>query len=207
MSAQAYVIEAVRRGIATGELLPGERLIEGRLGDSLGVSRGMVRAALMKLVHEGLLEQIPNAGVRVRVIGRDEAAQTAEVCLALQSLCAAKAARTIKGRDLTRLRRIGTALTRAARARDVAAFAEAAAEFDELLVRVSGHRVATDVVGRLRVRLGRTWQQALSCSGGLEAAARRYEAVIDAIACGDAEHAQAAMNAHAEAFLTGLGAS
>ncbi|KAA9157780.1 GntR family transcriptional regulator [Amycolatopsis acidicola] len=203
MSVQAYVAEAVRRGIASGELLPGQRLVESQLGDELGASRGMVRAALMRLVHEGLLEQIPNAGVRVRVIEPDEAAQIAEVCLTLQILCAGKAARLIGEADLAQLRNLGDRLRRAAEVVDLPGFEQTASDVDDLVVRVSAQRVATDVVGRLRVRIACLRRRVLLREGGLAAAALRYEALLDAITCGDAERAEAAMAAMAAAYPAG----
>ena len=48
------VTEALRRRILEFELLPGERLSERGLEDTLGASRTPIRAALMRLENEGL---------------------------------------------------------------------------------------------------------------------------------------------------------
>jgi len=50
------VAEALRSLIITGQLAPGERLVEGVLAEQFGVSRGPVREALTELVSEGLIE-------------------------------------------------------------------------------------------------------------------------------------------------------
>jgi GntR family transcriptional regulator of vanillate catabolism len=56
----------LRELILNGELPPGERLVEVALVDLLGVSRTPIRAALVKLSEEGLLEQLPGGGYLVR---------------------------------------------------------------------------------------------------------------------------------------------
>lgn len=49
------VYEAVRRAIMDGSLRPGERIVEERVGQALGVSRTPVREALMRLERENLI--------------------------------------------------------------------------------------------------------------------------------------------------------
>ena len=56
----------LRELILNGELGPGERLIEVALVERLGVSRTPIRAALVKLCEQGLLEQLPSGGYLVR---------------------------------------------------------------------------------------------------------------------------------------------
>ncbi|WP_424923580.1 GntR family transcriptional regulator [Amycolatopsis acidicola] len=174
-------------------MLPGQRLVEADLGEKLGASRGMVRGALMKLVHEGLLEQIPHSGVRVRAITEEEATQTAEACLALQAMCVAKAARMAGEADVERFHRIGVALRQAVTSRNLTEFERAVGEFDDLVLRVSAQNVAGEIVGRLRVRIAHTERKALLRGSALEATALRYEEMIEAIAGGDAERASAAL--------------
>ncbi|MFC7430567.1 MULTISPECIES: GntR family transcriptional regulator [unclassified Agrococcus] len=56
---------ALRRRIVDGELLPGARLVEGRLADELGVSRNTLREAFRALAGEGLVAHAANRGARV----------------------------------------------------------------------------------------------------------------------------------------------
>ena len=53
------VCDAIRDRIASGVHRPGERLVEDRLADELGVSRNPVREALRALEVEGYVELIP----------------------------------------------------------------------------------------------------------------------------------------------------
>ena len=53
------VFNTLRTSILTGELKPGERLMEIHLADKLGVSRTPIREAIRKLELEGLVLMIP----------------------------------------------------------------------------------------------------------------------------------------------------
>jgi GntR family transcriptional regulator, gluconate operon transcriptional repressor len=54
--------DAIRRLIATGQLAGGERLIEARIAEQLGISRGSVRDALWLLRGQGLIRDEPRRG-------------------------------------------------------------------------------------------------------------------------------------------------
>lgn len=53
------VFQALRQAIITGELSPGERLMEIKIANKLGVSRTPVREAIRMLELEGLVVMIP----------------------------------------------------------------------------------------------------------------------------------------------------
>jgi GntR family transcriptional regulator of vanillate catabolism len=62
----------LRELLLNGSFAPGERLTELSLVPQLGVSRTPVRHALSRLAHEGLLEELPRGGFRVRSFTVDE---------------------------------------------------------------------------------------------------------------------------------------
>ena len=65
----ALVIE---EAIVSGELAPGTVLRQEQLSEQFNVSRTPVREALRRLAALGLVSFVPNRGVRVRTIARDE---------------------------------------------------------------------------------------------------------------------------------------
>lgn len=62
----------LRELLLRGTFPAGERLTELSLVPQLGVSRTPVRHALTRLAHEGLLEELPRGGFRVRAFTVDE---------------------------------------------------------------------------------------------------------------------------------------
>ena len=53
------VFDTLRQAIISGDLAPGERLMEVQLAEELGVSRTPVREAIRQLEQEGLVELVP----------------------------------------------------------------------------------------------------------------------------------------------------
>ena len=62
------VFKTLRGAILRGELKPGERLMEIRLANELGVSRTPIREAIRMLELEGLVLMVPRRGAQVAKI-------------------------------------------------------------------------------------------------------------------------------------------
>lgn len=76
MSSSAERVAGILRDrITLGELLPGTRLTEGALSESLDVSRNTLREAFRLLTHERLLVHELNRGVFVRMLTQDDVAE------------------------------------------------------------------------------------------------------------------------------------
>jgi DNA-binding GntR family transcriptional regulator len=79
----ALVLE---EAIVSGELAPGTVLRQEQLSEQYGVSRTPVREALRRLAALGLVSFVPNRGVRVRTLSRDELREAFLVRAELESL-------------------------------------------------------------------------------------------------------------------------
>jgi len=82
----------LREMILAGELPGGERIAELAIVERLGVSRTPIRAALMRLEQEGLLEALPNGGYAVRTFSQREVADAIELRGTVEGLAARLAA-------------------------------------------------------------------------------------------------------------------
>ena len=82
------VFHTLRRAILTGQLKPGERLMEVHLANKLGVSRTPIREAIRKLELEGLVTMIPRRGAEVAQITEKSLKDVLEVRRALDVLSA-----------------------------------------------------------------------------------------------------------------------
>ena len=85
------VFNTLRQAILTGELKPGERLMEIHLANRLGVSRTPIREAIRKLELEGLVTMIPRRGAEVAQITEKSMKDVLEVRRTLDALSAEKA--------------------------------------------------------------------------------------------------------------------
>ena len=66
------VFKTLREAIITGDLKPGERLMEIKLANELGVSRTPVREAIRKLELEGLVIMTARKGAEVAPINEKD---------------------------------------------------------------------------------------------------------------------------------------
>jgi DNA-binding GntR family transcriptional regulator len=82
----------IRRLILDGTLRQGERLIEDRLAEQLGVSRNPVREALRMLEGEGFVDTAARRGCFVATLSAEQATDLFEVRLAMEPLGARLAA-------------------------------------------------------------------------------------------------------------------
>src|SRR6202162_6692822 len=97
------VVMELRQAILSGRLKPGERLVEGRLADELGVPRMPVREAIRALASEGLIEVTARRGAAVATMTEQEARETIEVRALLEGQNARLAARRPDGEIIKRI--------------------------------------------------------------------------------------------------------
>jgi len=96
----ALVIE---EAIVSGELAPGTVLRQEQLSEQFRVSRTPVREALRRLAALGLVSFVPNRGVRVRTISREELHEAFLVRAELEALATEVAATKITREELAEL--------------------------------------------------------------------------------------------------------
>ncbi|WP_341914730.1 GntR family transcriptional regulator [Polaromonas sp. YR568] len=82
----------LREMILAGELPSGARIAELAIVEKLGVSRTPIRAALMRLEQEGLLEGLVNGGYAVRTFSERDVSEAIELRGTLEGLSARLAA-------------------------------------------------------------------------------------------------------------------
>lgn len=153
----------LREAILGGRLVPGERISEPGLAESLGISRTPVREALQRLSQEGLVELVPAKGARVRVLSREEVREVYEVRALLEAEAARLAAQHATPDELSRLAGLLEALDRIPRDQYPEQM-QVDFEFHTRLVEAAHHRTLARIYGDLRSSLAlvRAFQQTLS---------------------------------------------
>lgn len=82
------VYQQIRQAIASGTLMPGQRVIETKLAATLNVSRTPVREAIQRLEAEGVLSHSPRQGLIVRQLDYQEIVELYAMRLVLESTAA-----------------------------------------------------------------------------------------------------------------------
>ena len=148
----------------------------------LGVTRASLRAALFDLTADGLVERIPNRGARVRAITIDEAIAITECRIALEGLCAAKAANRVTEPEAARLRQLGQELERSVADGELLKYSALNHELHRLVRDISGQAVAAALLERLNGQLVRHQFQLSLRPGRPQASLPEHLAIIAAIA-------------------------
>jgi DNA-binding GntR family transcriptional regulator len=188
--------EALHDAIVQGELSPGERLIEEELADRLGLSRGAVRGAILRLGHEGLVVRERNRGARVRRFTLDEAVEVLEARAALESLAAGYAALRRTKAEARELRSIVDDMKRLHKAGELLAMSERNAVLHRRILEISGHHVASDICARLHSQVVRFQFRTVLAPGRPQRSLAEHGRIVSAIAAGDRAAAEAAMREH-----------
>jgi len=196
--------ERLRQAILGGDMAPGQRLVEEELAGLLAVTRASLRAALFDLTAEGLVERIPNRGARVRAVTLDEAIAITECRMALEGLCAAKAAELVTEPAATRLRQLGEEMERSVADGEPLKYSALNHELHRLIREISAQTVAADMLERLNGQLVRHQFQLSLRPGRPQASLPDHLAMISAITRRQPTEAEEATRRHLRSVITAL---
>jgi DNA-binding GntR family transcriptional regulator len=187
---------ALHAAIVAGELSPGERLIEEELADRLGLSRGAVRGAILRLGHEGLVVRERNRGARVRRFTPDEAIEILEARAALESLAAGYAALRRTEPEARELEQLIADMERLHAEGELLAMSERNAVLHRRILEISRHDVARDICSRLHSQVVRFQFRTVLAPGRPAKSIVEHGRIVAAIVAGDRDGAEDAMHAH-----------
>ena len=189
--------DAIRRLIATGQLVGGDHLIESRIAEQLGISRGSVRDALWLLRGEGLVRDEPRRGTFVAQLTANDVRDIYDLRIAVEIA----AVRLIKQRpEMESFRQLQQAIDdmRAGEG-DAARAAEADLGFHSAVCAASKNsrlhdvfmRQATELLTLLRLDEEKLGHQP-------DSIAKEHRHLFDALRWGDLGTAEAAFREHLE---------
>jgi len=160
-----HAVSRLRKMIMTGEVRPGEKLVEADLCRRLAVSRASVREALRILGKERLIELIPNRGPFVAKLGWKEIEDIHDVWAMLTSEAVYRFVEHARPEHLAFITQCLSRLESALRQDDaLAQLAATNALFGAILDRC-GNQVLVDIVYSLVSRLNFLRAQALRYEG------------------------------------------
>lgn len=199
-----HAFGVLRQAILSGDLAPGQRLVEEELAGTLGVTRQSLRAALLDLTADGLVERIPNRGARVRVVTTEEAVAITECRMALEALCAAKAAERVTDDEAAQLRELAEELKRSVAEGNPLKYSELNRELHRRVCVISGQAVAVGLLERLHAQLVRHQFQLALRPGRPEVSLPEHVAIAHAVADRRPLHADRAVRAHLASVIEAL---
>ncbi|MFE7568591.1 GntR family transcriptional regulator [Streptomyces sp. NPDC057539] len=191
-----YVLEAIKHGILTGGLSPGQPLVETELAARFGVSKTPVREALKTLAGTGLVVMSQFKGVTVRTVDAAMAHEVYDVRLLLEP----EALR----RSLTRrasLEPAREALVKADEAADRAERSLANREFHRALYLPCGNPLLARMLDEVRDQAALVSTVAWAAVPSWEQEAGEHREILRLALAGDAEGAARALHDHIASFV------
>ncbi len=135
------IAETIRGLIISGELKPGNRIVESRMARQIGVGQPTVREALVALEHQGLVVRKANQGCMVTALTRAEISQILRVREELERLAMDLAIEVAPDTEIRKLIGLAEKMKEAAQARDIRRYHDFDAQFHQMLWRLSGNSV------------------------------------------------------------------
>lgn len=190
------VFNTLRQAILTGELKPGERLMEIHLANRLGVSRTPIREAIRKLELEGLVTMIPRRGAEVAQITEKSMNDVLEVRRAMDALCAELACERITEEELQALKAACDAFEQTVKTRDVKVIAQADVALHDIIVKATGNQRLIQLVHNLSEQMYRYRFEYIKDYSQHEKLVEEHRIIYNSIVNKDVETASEAAKTH-----------
>jgi DNA-binding GntR family transcriptional regulator len=194
---------ALRDAIIGHRLGPGMKLPEDEVATIYGVSRTVVRSALLALAHDRLVRLEPNRGAFVAKPGPREAREVFEVRELIEPQVAALAAGAAQPHHTTQLAAHLEREHAAVRVGDDSEAIRLSAAFHVVIAEIAGNCILTDyvrdLVSRSSLIIALYWRRRdTTCDS------HAHRALANAIGNGDADAASELMRRHLVDLLSGL---
>jgi DNA-binding GntR family transcriptional regulator len=190
------VFNTLRKSILTGQLKPGERLMEVHLASRLGVSRTPIREAIRKLELEGLVTMIPRRGAEVAQITEKSLKDVLEVRRALDALSVELACDRITPEELQKLKTACEEFEKAVREKEVSEIAKADVALHDIIVQAAGNQRLQQLVNNLAEQMYRYRFVYIKEESQREKLVDEHKEIYESILNRDKQRAAAAAKLH-----------
>ena len=149
------VFNTLREAILTGDIEPGERLMEIRLAEKLGVSRTPIREAIRMLQLEGLVNMTPRKGTVVAEISKEDLKNVLEVRKVLEQLAVEKACENVSDEAVSELRENLKEFNAAIKKKNPSDIAKIDVAFHDIIYRITGNDRLIQILYNIREQMYR----------------------------------------------------
>ena len=190
------VFQTLRTAILTGELQPGERLMELQLADKLGVSRTPIREAIHMLEKEGLAIIVPRKGAHVAKMTEKDLIDVLQIRKTLEDLALRTACELITKEELQELKEAMEHFEACTKQDDVVKTAEADVAFHDVIYKAADNPKLLTILNNLREQMYRYRAEYLKDSSAFPQLIKEHRQMYDAIVAGDQDAAAKCLDQH-----------
>ena len=192
------VFQKLREDIITGKMAPGDRLMEIKLANEMGVSRTPVREAIRKLQTEGLVIMNARRGAVVAPINKEVMKEILEIRKALESLACQLVAVKAGPGDIQVLRNINAEMRKAIDDGDIDKITEKDVEFHETITALAANSHLTSMLDQIKEHLYRYRLEFIKEIRNKYVLADEHDRLVDALEAKSPENAGREIEKHIE---------
>ncbi len=190
------VIDAIERALFSGQLKPGDRVVETDIAHQTGTSRGPVREAIQQLVGEGLLTTHPYRGTFVARWTVRDVIEVYGLRAVLEGYAVHLALERMTEDMIAELESIVEGMCELARRGDGEGVTELDIRFHACLYEFSGQRLLCDSLAALRRKIEALTNIDRELTQDLVRLAENHRMLLDALRSGDPDHAEHVFRQH-----------
>lgn len=179
------VIDVLREAILSGELKPGEALVETELATQLGISRAPLREALQQLSAEGLVEIVPYRGAAVRWLHKTDIEELYSLRIVLETFAARRIIEFSTPEASAALHTIYNNMLEAAQAGDISRVSAIDREFHDTLIALSNHSLLQTTWNAVNLRVRQVMALRNRRNTDITVIAHNHLPIIEALDRGD----------------------
>ena len=196
LSLTSKIFHILREDILNGKYIEGEKLVEAKLAEDLGVSRTPVREALKQLELDGIVENIPNRGVVVLGVSMQDIEDIFEIRYAIEGISAKWAVDRITEEELAALKESYELMEFYTFKNDLIKFAEINTRFHEIIYKATKSRFLEQVLKDFQYYMKKVRIKSLQVEGRMEDSLKEHKEVLDAFVARDKDWAERALTLH-----------
>lgn len=200
LSTQPNLVEQVRDAIldeiASGAFAPGDRIIQEQIAHALGVSRQPVQQALALLRGQGVLHDAPGRGLIVAPLEADHVKHMYDLRAVVEGLACRRAAELGAERAARQGKALIDAGRKAVASGSVAKMIAADIRFHEFIYELSGNPLIAPTLETHLTYTQRVMGEVLTRDEKPRDIWDQHAAILDAIAAGDGDGAEALVRQH-----------
>jgi DNA-binding GntR family transcriptional regulator len=187
----------LREAIIAGELKGGDRILEQKWSERLGIGQPTLREAMRELEHQGLLRRTTQRGTFVAVLSPDDYRQILEVRIPLEAMAVGRAAKRITPELEAELASIVEAMAGIEHDSDVKRFHDCDVMFHRTIWKAADNRYLEELLETITFRLfvfsivGR-WPESPDFEPERHASIEQHQGILDGIRTGNPERARTA---------------
>lgn len=190
------VVEVLRDAILSGELKPGEALVEAALANQLGISRAPLREALQRLSAEGFIEIIPYHGSRVKQLARKDVEELYSLRTVYETFAARLVIQQNKPEAAQRLYSIYHEMVTASAIGDMNLLNLVDRKFHDAIIELSDHALLHASWSQISLRVSQVMALSNLRINSMEVIAHNHLCIVEAFASGDAEQSVRLLEEH-----------